>query len=322
MFQFSIFKQFKIAIILLFIDFVLFPVTTFAAKLYLEPATGQYQRGDTFIVEIRIDTQDQCINTVEANLNFSQDSLEMIDFSQGNSILTLWVKLPVIDQSAGLVSFSGGIPGGYCGRISGDPAESNLLGKMVFKIGEIKQGPASGETLNQAKIEFLDSSRVLLNDGLGTKAELTTKGAIFQLLAGRLGPFKDEWREELEKDSLPPELFEIKIHQDPAIFEGKYFIVFSAVDKQTGIDHYEVKEGRRKWKIAQLPYLLENQKLTDEIKVKAVDKAGNERIAQYIPEVQKSPLSYWIFFIIIGLVIIGLVIAKLRRTLRETTRKL
>ena len=88
---------------------------------------------------------------------------------------------------------------------------------------------------------------------------------------------RDEWQEELEKDTIPPEAFEIELYQDPSIFGGKYFIVFSTTDKQTGIDHYEVKEGKRKWQEAESPYLLGDQKLESIIKVKAVDKAGNER---------------------------------------------
>ena len=91
------------------------------------------------------------------------------------------------------------------------------------------------------------------------------------------GP-QNEWLKELTKDTIPPETFPIEIHQTPIIFDGKYFITFSTTDKQTGVDHYEVKEGKKDWKIVQSPYILANQKLTDETQVKAVDKAGNERI--------------------------------------------
>jgi len=75
-----------------------------------------------------------------------------------------------------------------------------------------------------------------------------------------------------------------KIQRDPAIFDGKYFIVFYTTDKETGVDYYMVKEGEREWKIAKSPYLLENQNLDEEIKVKAVDRAGNETIATFYPE--------------------------------------
>ena len=109
----SVNKFLQILITILFCIFL--PLISKAAILYLEPDSGEYHQDDTFIVEMKIDTEEECVNTVEANLSFSQDVLKMVDFSQGNSILTLWVKQPTIDQSLGRISFSGGIPGGYCG---------------------------------------------------------------------------------------------------------------------------------------------------------------------------------------------------------------
>lgn len=278
-------KQFKNVITFFIIGFVLFPAVTLGAKLYLEPASGEYQPGDTFIVEVKIDTEEECINAVEAKLKFSQDVLEAVDFSQGSSILTLWPKVPEINQASGLVSFAGGIPGGYCGEIPGDPGPSHLLGKLVFRVRETDA--------KQVEIVFQEDSQVLLNDGLGTSAKLKTRGSVFTILPEKAEIPKDEWQEELEKDTIPPEFFEIEIGKDPAIFDGKYFIIFFSTDKQTGLDYYEVKEGERDWKRAESPYLLEDQALQSIIKVKGVDKAGNERIAEFIPSAQK-PFPWWV----------------------------
>lgn len=284
----------KSKIIILIITFVLFPIISFAATLYLEPSKGRYQSGDIFIAEVKIDTEEDCINAIEANLNYDKDILQAIDFNYGQSIITLWVKPPEINQKSGRISFSGGIPGGYCGKILGDPNPTQILVKVSFQANN------KGE----AKINFLDGSQVLLNDGLGTPTKITTKGAVFNILPGKLEIPKNEWQKEIKKDNIPPEFFEIEIHQEPSVFNGKYFIVFFTTDKQTGIDYYKVKEGRREWKIAQNPHLLKNQKLTDEIKVKAVDKAGNERIVIIGP---RYPLKWyeqsfvWIIMVIIGI---------------------
>ncbi|MBZ9571772.1 hypothetical protein KJA15_00300 [Patescibacteria group bacterium] len=267
---------------------------TKAAVLYLEPSEGDYRPGDTFLVEIKIDTE-ECINVVGANLSFSQDILEAIDFSQGESILTLWVKLPTIDQSKGEISLIGGIPGGYCGKIPGDPGVSNLIGKIVFKVPGLMV-KESGEKL--AEVKFLESSQVLLSDMLGTKAKLATQGAKFKILS-KPGIPRDEWQEMIEKDNIPPEPFEIEVRQDPLIFEEKYFIIFSTTDKQTGMSYYEIKEEGKDWDEAQSPYLLEDQSLQSEILVKAVDKAGNERIAEYMPPVKPKPSPYRIIILIL-----------------------
>jgi hypothetical protein len=70
----------------------------------------------------------------------------------------------------------------------------------------------------------------------------------------------NEWREKLLNDTSPPEPFEIQIQKNPAIFDGKYFIVFYTTDKETGVDYYMVKEGEREWKIAKSPYLTRESK--------------------------------------------------------------
>ena len=289
-------KFLQISITILFC--VLVPLKVGAAVLYLEPSEGEYQPGDTFVVEIKIDTEGECINAIEVNLNFSS-ILKVVDFSQGKSIITLWVKPPEINQELGSISFSGGIPGGYCGRIPGDPEATDLLGKIIFRI----PGMIVGELREiLAEVKFLDTSQVLLNDGFGTSAKLTTKGATFKIVPTRLEPLEEDWYQEIKKDATPPELFEIEIHQDPAIFEGKYFITFLTADKQTGLDHFEVKEGERDWKRAESPYLLEDQDLQSIIKVKAVDKAGNERIVKYIPEIPeipKKPFPYWLIILVL-----------------------
>lgn len=302
----------KILFCLLFcVCFAILPLATWAAVLYLTPKTGQYQPGDTFLVEIRIDTEEECINAVEANLSYDKDVLEATDFSRGKSVLTLWVKSPTIDENSGLISFTGGVPGGYCGRVPGDPGESNLLGKIIFRVPGMR---VVEQEKDLAEIKFLENCQVFLNDGLGTRAKLTTQGATFKILP-KAEPPKDEWKEELKKDDIPPELFQIEINQEPSVFQDKYFITFSTTDKQTGLDYYEIKEGELDWRKAESPYLLEDQGLRSIIKVKAVDKAGNIRIAEYIPEIPKKPFPYLeIILILIGIGIIWWIIRKIQIT--------
>ena len=113
--------------------FLFFPLSSWAAVLYFEPAEGEYYQGDTFVVNVRVDTEEECINTVKADIGFPSDFLEAIDFSHGNSVLTIFPEAPKIQKEAGLISFTGGVPGGYCGILPGDPGKSNLLGKIIFK---------------------------------------------------------------------------------------------------------------------------------------------------------------------------------------------
>jgi len=297
--------QFKISFSIFLGIVFFFPFKAEAAKLYLAPVEREYYVGNTVIAEVRLDVKDECVNAVKADLSFSKDNLEVVDFSRGNSILSIWVKEPVIEQDLGQISFIGGIPGGFCGVMPGDPGESNLLGRIIFQVRQAISG--------QGKIGFSDTSEVLLNDGLGTKAELKTSGAAFNILDEIPYQFKDQWADELTQDSILPEPFEIKIYQESLIFEGKYFITFSTTDKQTGLDYYEVAELNlferifkiEKWQKGNSPYLLNDQNLRSLIKVKAVDKAGNERMATIMPVFKpKWQDVIWILLFLIGLGII------------------
>ena len=284
------------------------PLSVKGAILYVKPSVATYHQGDTFLVEVRLDTEGEYVNAVETNLNFPSDILEVRDLSQGNSVLTLWIKNPSF--SGDVISFVGGTPAGYQGL-------DGLIGKIVFQVRK--------KALDSAKIIFQESS-VLLNDGQGTKAKLSTKGAVFSILPLESKTTRDQWKKELEEDKISPLPFKIEISKDSAIFEGKYFITFSTTDKETGIDHYEIKEGKRSWKTGISPYVLENQKLTDDIWVKAVDKAGNEwtetlKAQQRAPlldiiNVVKKPIWKYIFEGVLALILI-LVIIKVRKKLRK-----
>jgi len=296
-----------IALVFLLSLSLILPLTGQAAELYLETSENSHSVNETFITDIRINVKnDKSINAIEGYIEFSNDVLKIKDFSTGNSILT-FIEKPMIDNEKGLISFRGIIPGGYSGRVSGDPGQSNLLGKMIF------QAISSGTV----EIIFRDSSQVLLSDGKGTPAELTTRGVTVEVeLPEEVQLLKDEWQEELEKDKISPEDFRPEIVK----INGKYYLSFTAKDKDSGIDHYEILEKNfweninkllwgRKWIDAESPYLLKNQSLSDRIEIKAVDKTGNERIVK-LPATYSLPWykNYFIWAILI--IIIAYVIWK------------
>lgn len=275
MIKFKKFKKYFAALLMAFAVFFT-TVPVLAAELYVDTERNEYNSGDTFIVNLKIDVQGECINAVKADISFSNDLLEAVDFIKSDSILIFWAEESSIDHDQGRISFAGGVPGGYCGKIGEAASLDNLIGKVVFR--------AKGENLNKnesriAEIKFLETSEVFLNDGAGTKANLSGKGTAFKIKAG-IGLMEDEWQIEKSSDGIFPEPFKIEIENDPMIFDGKYFIIFNAFDKQTGIGHYEIKEGDGQWQTAKSPYLLTDQSLKSAIIVKAVDKAGNERLEE------------------------------------------
>jgi len=281
-----------------------------AATLYLEPESGEYKVGGTFIIEVRLNLETgENINIVETNLSFPQDLLEVVDLSFGDSILTIIPQKPTINKEKGIINFVGGIPGGYNGHIAGDPGLSNLLARIIFKTKEIPQDQlsANGQPI-KTEINFLDNSELLLNDGLGTSLKPIIQGVNLTISTDDKIVPQDEWTEALKEDKILPEPFVVEIKQDSSVFDNKYFIIFSTTDKQTGLKYYEISETKDKdqenWNKGESPYLLTDQNLNSIIKVRAVDMAGNMRTETIIPPQPAKHTPFLILLIILSALII------------------
>ena len=264
---------------LLILTSLAMPLITSATTISLDPAKGNYGIGDTFVLTVRIRDQSECFNAAQIDLDYPMDTLKAVDFSRGDSIFSLWIDEPVLDNGAGKVLFAGGIPGGYCGRIKGDPAQSNVLGKVVFSV--------IAESSMPATVAVSPLSEIYLNDGLGTKEIPTISSAQFSLGASSTLP-SNAWIREVQEDTIPPDPFTVQVQMQKGILGGKYFAVFSTVDKQSGLDHYDIFQ-KGGWSKIQSPYVLTNTSERN-IQIRAVDKAGNERIGDYTP-VELPPIS-------------------------------
>ena len=297
------------------ITVILIPFLASAAQVYLDPATGKYPPGVTFGVDVRIDNQGQCINAAEVNLSYPKDVIQAVAASNGDSIFSLWIKTPTIYSDYGLVSFVGGLPGGYCGRVAGDASLSNKLATIYFRF-PTSTAINSSTLPRTAQLSFLAGTRAILNDGAGTQAPLTMGGATYsQILKGKYASL-DVWQNAITNDTLPPDPFTVGVYRDPSLFDNQWFAVFSTVDKQTGIDHYEVAEVSPKgmtlpenqwnWFPAVSPYLIKDQSLGNTIAVRAIDAAGNIRSERYTPS-QTPQLKQRQVAILPYLAVIGIV---------------
>jgi hypothetical protein len=303
------------------------PLTSNAAFLYLDPADAVVYRGDTVTMSLRIDTDEgECVNVVDAVIQYDE-GIRAVDVSRGDSILNLWVEDPKIDDAARTISFAGGVIGGYCGRAAGDPRLTNVIAKIVFQSPGFAISGA--DTNTNPAISISDESSVLLNDGSGTEAVLRTQGGVVHLVSVPASERTDAWNDLVNSDTVPPSDFSITLTRDDTAFDGKYFITWNTQDKQSGIDHYEIMEepldelyafnwGRADapWIETQSPYVLKDQTLNSTIRVKALDKAGNETIALLIPPEASRTLSLdrMITLLLVGsvaLVSIGIIVYAL-----------
>ena len=281
-----------------------------AALLYFDPSSADIFRGDSAAVNLRLDTDDgECINTIDATIHYD-GTINAVDVSRGDSILNIWVEDPVIDTANHTIHFAGGLPGGYCGRIAGDPSLTNVVLKIIFQSPGFSIGGGGGG--KSAHVWIDENSQVLLHNGYGTPAPLRLQDANFTLAdtPGSAG-VQDTWKDDVHGDTELPSDFAITLTKDDSAFSGKYFVVFNANDKQSGIDHYEIMEepfveftsfkwGRADapWIKTESPYVLKDQTLNSTIRVKAIDKAGNARVATLVPDTALRGVSQGMFITI------------------------
>ncbi len=127
-------------------------------------------------------------------------------------------------------------------------------------------------------------------------------------------PIGGNWSRDAVFRAMIDKTLPEKLTAEIAEIEGKKYAVFSAQDLASGIERYEISESGNNgyfnnffkkeniWKNAINPYLLEDQALSENIKIKAIDKAGNEKIIEIIPKPQK--FYYEIAILILAALII------------------
>jgi hypothetical protein len=135
------------------------------ASLHLAPSKGTFLVGSTFSVSIYLDTKGNKINAVEVDLKFPPEILQITTPTAGESFISEWLTPPSYSNIGGTISFKGGIPEGIL-------TSAGLVSAITFRA----KAPGI------AKVEFLDSSKVLLADGKGTPVFTTNAGGVYEIL--------------------------------------------------------------------------------------------------------------------------------------------
>lgn len=229
-----------------------FSRSVFAASLELNVEKNTIQTGEIFTATILLNTEGQSINTIEGDLKYDEKFFQIEAVNIGNSFISFWVEKPDI-KTPGTVHFSGITPGGI-----------SALNSEVFKVmfRTLKTGNTS---------LLLNNVNLFLNDGQGSSVLAKIKNADMII---NQGVNDNNPANFVFNDKIPPEKFNIIRTKDPTIFDGKWFIAFSTVDKGSGVDHYQVCE-LFKCISGESPFLLNNQTPSYYIVVNVYDVNGN-----------------------------------------------
>ncbi len=301
------FSKLKI-LFLLSAFYFLFSFRVNAAQLNLTSQTQEIGVSQQFQADLMLDAENEDINAIEGKVIFPATLLELKEIRDGDSIISFWVEKPN-QKEAGEIKFSGIVPGGFRG----------VLGPywQRYKPGKVFSLIFTAKKEGEGAIE-IHGVKVLLNNGEGMPVDL--KISNFQFLISKQVP-SSKFQVPSSKDTDPPELFTPEVSRDLNIFNGRWFLVFAAQDKVSGIDHYEIQETRKKepdknkWNVVESPALLKDQSRSSYIFVKAIDRAGNERVVVVMPEFRpwyRKPIVDMILTLV-ALVMLILIVKWLRR---------
>lgn len=130
------------------------------ATLTLSPDTGTYRVGNTYSVDIFVNTHGQNVVVVAAYLTFSPSLFEIVSIDTSSSVFTTEAE-KVIDNTSGRVRITRGIPTPGVNTTSGKVATLNIRGKA-------DTSPSSDNFNFDFTAGSTIESNVILNDGLGT----------------------------------------------------------------------------------------------------------------------------------------------------------
>ena len=141
------------------------PLTTEAAALLISPTSGTFTVGSTFDVQILLDTEGKSVNALDIDFRFPPDRLQLVSPQTNVSVISLWTSQPQFNNQTGRVHLQGGIPRGI-------NVASALVATLTFRV----------KSVGTAILHFSDTSKVLLNDGLGTNDFSRQENAVYSLV--------------------------------------------------------------------------------------------------------------------------------------------
>lgn len=273
-------KQISLAVL-----FFLLPASVSAATLSLRATPVRVGVGDTVLVSLLLDSAIPT-NAFSGALQYPAAMLEPVAISDGGSIISLWIAHPAVPAPGVPVTFAGVTPGGFSGN-------NGSLFSVLFRA----------KAAGTAKVSLGDVE-VLRNDGAGGNEPVSVRSLTLSIDAKSSGGYVEP------ADRTPPEPFTAYLGTDSQLFNGKDYLMFMAVDKGSGVDHYAVAESRLPSFLFSLfppswhtttssPYVLADQKLTSTIYVKAVDRAGNERLSVFPPQHLFTAYEKWALLVIL-----------------------
>jgi len=310
-FQFPIFNSARELLVVLFLACALcLPNPSQAAELKFDGPAEPVMVNSLVKIDLKFDAQGENYNAIGGELVWPSD-LEMVSILTHESLVSLWVEAPNYDGSK--LKFAGTMPGGYKGSFT--PFAQGPQPGVVFSV------LARPKRVGDFDISF-GQAELYANDGTGKLIDVALP--IFKLTSFGDTAAAPGLPPVVAQDRLAPTDLRISIEQDEAVAQGKWFLIVSARDNESGIKGFYFQESASaspgdNWIPIGSPFVLPNQKRDKTIFVKVVDLNGNESVtsspALFSRVAGPQKMNFSIIFAILIVVALGtiILIIKMRR---------
>ena len=202
-------SSYAIGFVLVLVSFFGTAFVAQAASLAVSPSTGVYTSGQTFTVNVVVNTNGKSVNAAEGSLSFNPNELAIVSVNRNNSIFSLWVTEPTFSNAAGTISFSGGLPSGFSGRTG------NIMTITFRAVGS-----------GAVRANFKNGS-VLANDGRGTNILSTMNGGTFTIQTASAAPEPEVIEYVAPANTPAAPVINSNTHPDPSIWYANNEAVLS-----------------------------------------------------------------------------------------------
>lgn len=283
----EIYKKQHVAFLILGTLLLISPSLVFAAELSLGVGTPDASGMRDIAVILRTTA---ALNALEGKVTIPAGGIveEVVD---AGTPVQFWIVRPKVNDTKDAIVFSGIIPGGFAGEAA--------LFHLRTKVDPKKL------TIDKT------ATRLLINDGAGTPDTVKVNPPAPLPPQFALAPSST--------DTTAPNPFVPQIATLPSAEGDRTLLVFNTHDDKSGVTRYEIayaptnvdpNDPALSWEKAESPTPLSSDKRMQYVYIKAIDGAGNARVAVVPPgSAQKSgllPYRSLLFLSIIGTVIASL----------------
>ncbi len=290
-------KEASLMFLVVVFSFALLAFRSLAAspQVALTADQSEVSIGQLFSVKVSLVPAGESINALAGEITLPE-SLDLKQIEDGGSVISFWIERPA--ARSGKITFSGIIPGGFTGD-QGSVFSLDLVarssGKVALSIQKLK---------------------VLRHDGAGS--ELSVKTPTFLVTINKTRAVAGT----PAVDNIKPEPFQPLLGRDPSLFNDDWFLAFLTQDKQSGLDHYEVREGEddQFWVATESPYHIKDQALRSAIYIRAVDRAGNIQLETVILRPWYSIWIYGGILMLVSIFILWFIVFIFRKSIWRSRR--